>query len=320
MRDNVSFFVRQLVERHIPRDSLRHLRDQLQRVTVSSVKLLRQQNQRLRLRAKLREAYRKRQSERKKDNEKQLIRNINYEGTDSVLRAQERRRMEYGLNWVPYDETNWDRLRDYPIVDYTGVSVETAEVFNKTLSELSEEYLSGITGIRVANPKEIPGATFFAQTQHHDQLSMNELLINPVKCRDKEKMVERIRALSDKGYCVMLPPGAEEQYIAVHEFAHGLLGLKESRKSLVGMDWKKTNRTRRELKAMYKEYMEEIRGIQAEIAELKKSPVLIDLNADPADQMEAFGKLQDAQNRLKTVKISDYSMESADEFMAEAFT
>ena len=149
---------------------------------------------------------------------------------------------------------------------------------------------------------------------------MNELLINPVKCRDREKMVERIRALSDKGYCVMLPPGAEEQYIAVHEFAHGLLGLKESRKSLVGMDWKKTNRTRRELKAMYKEYMEEIRGIQAEIAELKKSPVLIDLNADPAEQMEAFRKLQEAQNRLKTVKISDYSMESADEFMAEAFT
>jgi len=66
--------------------------------------------------------------------------------------------------------------------------------------------------------------------------------------------------------------------------------------------------------------MEEIRGIRAEIAELKKSPVLIDLNANPADQMEAFRKLQDAQNRLKTVKISDYSMESADEFMAEAFT
>lgn len=266
-----------------------------------------------------RKEWRERQIGRKEENEETLIAGINHEGTDSLLEAYDLRRERYGLNLVPADQ-----LRDNPLnnvkVDYTGVSAETAEAFNTTISDLSEEYLSGITQIRVADKKEAFGANFFAQTQHNDAIGQNVLVINPHKCSDAEKMIERIRELSDRGYCVKIPEGMEAQYVATHEFAHGLLDMQETRKSLIGMDWTSTNKARKEIKAMYQEYMDEIRSIEAEIEELRKSPAFTDFNADPAEQMEAFKKLKEAQDRLNSVRISKYSMEDADEFMAEAFT
>ncbi len=266
-----------------------------------------------------RKKWRERQIGRKEETEKALITGINQEGTDSLLEAYDRRREQYELNLVPADQ-----LRDNPLnnvkADYTGVSVETAEAFNTTISDLSKEYMSGITQVKVADKKEAFGANFFAQTQHNDAIGQKVLVINPHKCSDAEKMISRIRELSDKGYCVKIPEGMEAQYVATHEFAHGLLDMQETRKSLIGMDWTSTNKARKEIKAMYQEYMDEIRSIETEIEELRKSPIMADFSADPAEQMEAFKRLKEAQERLESVRISKYSMENADEFMAEAFT
>lgn len=266
-----------------------------------------------------RREWRERQIGRKEENEKSLISGINQEGTDSLLEAYDRRREQYGLNLVPADQLRSNPLNNVT-VDYTGVSVETAEAFNTTISELSEEYLSGITQVRVANPKESFGASFFAKVEANDSIGQRTLLINPHKCKDSERMAERIRALSDAGKCVKIPVGKEREYVATHEFAHGLLNMGEGGKSLVEMDWKKTRGARKEIQAMYKEYMDEIHGIEAEIDELRKSPAFTDFSADPAEQMEAFRKLKEARERLKSIRISEYSMENADEFMAEAFT
>jgi hypothetical protein len=266
-----------------------------------------------------RKEWHERQIGRKEETEKALLAGINQDGTDSLLDAYERRREYYGLNLVPADQLRGNSLNNVK-VDYTGVSVETAEAFNTTISGLSEEYLSGITRVRVADPKEVFGASFFAQTQHNDTIGQNVLVINPYKCSDAEKMIERIRELSDRGYCVKIPEGMEAQYVATHEFAHGLLDMQETRKSLIGMDWKSTNKARREIKVMYQEYMDEIRSIEAEITELRKQPALTDFSASAEEQMEAFRKIKEAQDRLSSVRISEYSMENADEFMAEAFT
>lgn len=266
-----------------------------------------------------RKEWRERQIGRTEESEKTLIAMINQEGTDSLLDAYDQRREHYGLNLVPADQLKGNPLNNVK-VDYTGVSVETAEAFNTTISDLSDEYLSGINQVRVADPKEAFGSSFFAQTQHNDEIGQKVLVINPHKCKDSKKMIERIRELSDKRHCVLIPEGMEAQYVATHEFAHGLLSTQETRKSLIGMDWSGTNRTRRKIKAMYQEYMDEIRSIESEIDELKKSPILSDFNADPAEQMEAFKKLKEAQERLDSVRISKYSMENPDEFMAEAFT
>lgn len=266
-----------------------------------------------------RKEWRERQAGRKEENEKQLIRGINADGASTLAQAYDRRRERYGLNLITGEQMLNNPFGN-AVVDYTGVSVETAQAFNKTLEDLQEEYLSGITEIKVAEKKEVFGATFFARVEADDRIGRRVLIINPHKCQDLNSMVERIRELSAKGHCVKIPEGMEAEYVATHEFAHGLLNMQEHRKSLIGMDWRTTNKASREIKAMYQEYMDEIRSIEAEISELRKQPALSDFSASAEEQMEAFRKLKEAQDRLNSVRISKYSMENADEFMAEAFT
>lgn len=266
-----------------------------------------------------RKEWRERQAGRKEENEKQLIRGINADGASTLAQAYDRRRERYGLNIITGEQMLNNPFGN-AVVDYTGVSVETAQAFNKTLEDLQEEYLSGITEIKVAEKKEVFGATFFARVEADDRIGRRVLIINPHKCQDLNSMVERIRELSAKGHCVKIPEGMEAEYVATHEFAHGLLNMQEHRKSLIGMDWRTTNKASREIKAMYQEYMDEIRSIEAEISELRKQPALTDFSASAEEQMEAFRKIKEAQDRLSSVRISKYSMENADEFMAEAFT
>lgn len=268
-----------------------------------------------------RKEWRERQAGRKEETQKQLINAINVDGAGSLAQAYDRRRQHYGLNTTTGEEMlEAAKFLGQKVVDYTGVSVETAQAFNNTIEELQNEYLSGITKIKVADKKEVFGATFFARVEADDQIGQRVLTINPYKCQDYNSMIERIRELSAKGHCVKIPEGMEAQYVATHEFAHGLLNTQEKRKSLIGMNWRSTNKASREIKAMYQEYMDEIRSIEAEIAELRKQPALTDFSASAEEQMEAFRKIKEAQDRLSSVRISKYSMENADEFMAEAFT
>lgn len=268
-----------------------------------------------------RKEWRERQAGRKEETQKQLINAINVDGAGSLAQAYDRRRQHYGLNTTTGEEMlEAAKFLGQKVVDYTSVSVETAQAFNNTIEELQNEYLSGITKIKVADKKEVFGATFFARVEADDQIGQRVLTINPYKCQDYNSMIERIRELSAKGHCVKIPEGMEAQYVATHEFAHGLLNTQEKRKSLIGMNWRSTNKASREIKAMYQEYMDEIRSIEAEIAELRKQPALTDFSASAEEQMEAFRKIKEAQDRLSSVRISKYSMENADEFMAEAFT
>lgn len=264
--------------------------------------------------------WRERQIGRSEESEKTLITMINQEGTDSLLDAYDRRRESFNLNLVPADDLR--KLSFNPVnADYTGLSVETARAFNTTISNLSEEYLSGITAVKVADPKEMFGASFFAETQHNERIGQKVLVINPLKSKNANKMIERIRILSDKGHCVYIPEGMEAQYVATHEFAHGLLQVgKDVRKDYIGQDLISVNRTRKQIRDLYEEYLDEIRSIEAEISELRKHPALTDFSASVEEQLAALERYGEAVDRLNAVKISDYSMENADEFMAEAFT
>lgn len=266
-----------------------------------------------------RKEWQERRTGRKETDEKKIIEGINQNGTDSLLDAYERRREKYGLNLISAEDLKGSKLNNVT-ADYSGLAVESAEAFNNTLEELQNEYLSGITQIKVADPKETFGATFFARIQANDQVGQRVLVINPHKCKDLDDLVGRIRELSGKGYCAEIAEGMEAEYVATHEFAHGLLNMDKPRKSLIGMNWKSTNKARKDISTMYEEYMAEIKDIEDEISEIKKLPEFTDFNADPKAQIAAFKRLQEAQERLKAVKISKYSMENADEFMAEAFT
>ena len=135
------------------------------------------------------------------------------------------RRERFGLNMTSADDLR--KMGDMnPItVNYNGVSYETARAFDNTIQELSEEYLTGFTKIEVGDKKQFFGANNFATTQHNNAVGQKTLILNPHKTSDYNKMTERIRELSDKGYAVKISEGLEGQYIATHEFAHSLIDL-----------------------------------------------------------------------------------------------
>ena len=249
------------------------------------------------------------------------IKEINENGTESLLNAYEERRKHFGLNVTPASELKKNKLN--PItVNYDGVSLETAKAFESTIQKLSNEYYTGFTKIEVGDKKEFFGTHIFATTQHNNTVGQKALILNPHKTGDYNKMTEKIKELSDKGYAVKIANGLEGQYVATHEFAHSLIDLSGNYKNYVGMDVKQMKCIKKELDSVYDTYKSEVNVLEAaykekELAFLNGSISLdVDMDELAIMQKEAVA----AKEALDEVKISRYSMENADEFMAEAFT
>lgn len=244
---------------------------------------------------------------------------INQIGTDALLKAYEDRRLHFDLNYVPVEDVNrtgWKTV----YTDYTGLSEQTAKAFNDVIVELSDEYYTGVQQIIVGEPKDFFGSGVFASTEHVTTVANKILTINPIKMKDYDKMVERIGELSEKGYCVKLAPEFYDKYIATHEFAHTLIDMKSPLKNYVNLDTRLFGKIRKEINKVYDDYMGEINAIRAEIAELKKNPLMKDMKADVTEQFKLFKQIDEKQKQLDALKISNYSMENVDEFFAEAFT
>lgn len=256
--------------------------------------------------------------------EKERIQELNKKTSETVLDNYETRRVQQGLNLVPAD----DLREQYAVhgnpgsagyVEFSGLSVQTAETVSGTIEKLSQDYVSGLTHIRTGTAEEFFGDPSFAFVQHNDRLGEHELLLNPRKMKNYDRMCERIRKLSDDGKIAYIPEGLEGEYIATHEFAHGFLQVeRDVRKDWIGQDLKRINHTRKEIRDLYEDYMNEVKLLEEEVAKLEADPDF--RSSDIERQLAALERYGEAVDRLNAVKISDYSMENADEFMAEAFT
>lgn len=251
-------------------------------------------------------------SDAQKMNEKESIDALNERTQETLLRNYEERRLNHGLNETPASELQNNPLN--PIkADFKGVSVETAEVFSSTIENLMNEYDSGLTKIVVGDKKEFFGAKAFATTRHNNSVGQKELILNPHKTSDINKLTERIEELSSKGYAVNISEGKASQYIATHEFAHSLIDMESPLKNWVGIDEKPLKQCRKEIKALYAEYTSNVNLLSKKYADAEMKAMF---SVDESD-WEAARKLKEQLNKLK---ISNYSMENADEFFAEAFT
>ena len=207
-------------------------------------------------------------------------------------------------------------------VSYTGVSRETAQAFDTTIRELSEEYLTGFTKIEVGDKKRLFGAKTFATTHHNNLVGQKTLELNPHKTSDYSSLVERVRELSDRGYAVRIAEGMEGRYIATHEFAHSLIDLSGDYKNYIGMDVKKMKGIKKEIDSIFDAYKKEVDILES--AYKAKERAFLDASISLDMDMDELAKLQKealkAKEAYDVVRISKYSMVSADEFMAEAFT
>lgn len=247
------------------------------------------------------------------------IKTYSESSTETLCNAYEARRKHFNLNETPAAELR-ESVFDGLSANYKGVSVETAKAFDETISKLSDEYYTGLTKIEVGDKKKFFGVRQFATTSHNNAVGQKVLTLNPQKTSDFEALKARVRELSDSGYAVNIAEGKEGQYIATHEFAHSLIDMESPLKNYIGYDVAEPKIVRKKIKQLYTDYMNEIKSVEDEIALLKKDPAFTDFSTNVEDQMKVFKKLDDAQKRLSEIKISGYSTENADEFMAEAFT
>ena len=186
----------------------------------------------------------------------------------------------------------------------------------KAMQGLCRDYDTPLGNIRTMSPQEALGNQAFAYVIHNYETDHCEMVINPVKCRDTEKMVDRLKQLRDKGY---IPKGITDEqlpeYIATHEFGHTLLNMQEklqNSRNFVGADYDVLRAARREIEAIYGEYVAEVGRIERE---LKASE--LDFIMNPTE--EAQNKTKKIISEMDGVRISLYSMTNIDEFLAESF-
>ena len=245
---------------------------------------------------------------------------VSADGTAMLANAYEKHRIKNGLKSTPYSELGKGPFNNVK-ANYANLSAESAAAFNDTISELAKEYDTPLQSIRTMDKNEamLSGSTF-ASVVHNYETDTAELRINPIKCKDIEKLKERIKECSKKGYSVKIADDVAEKYIATHEFAHTLINLEQpldNKRNWVNADYGKIRKARKELKAVHDEYMREVQTFTAERDTYNK--VLFDFNSTTEQMQEASVKWKEADEALKRVKLSNYSLTSADEFVAEAF-
>lgn len=231
--------------------------------------------------------------------------------------AYENHRIQNNLLSTPIEE-----LPENSVIDasYKNLSNETAEQFNKTLGTLIGEYDTPLTTVRSMTKEEaFVHHTAFATVYHDYETDTATMLINPVKCKDSEALIKRVQELSEYGYMVKIPAEKAGEYIATHEFAHTILNVGETlndKRNWVGADYDKIRAARKEIEGVYEEYVKEVGKLKKKADDLE----IISLNAKTLEEMEETGNIAiKAYDELNAIKLSDYSLTNADEFIAESF-
>lgn len=240
---------------------------------------------------------------------------VNKKGSALMAKNYESHRLKNSLNSTPYNEME-DFGKRFVGADYGKLPVESASVFNDTIENLLNEYDTPLTNIRMMTMEEkLSHGNAFASVRHNYETDTAELLIHPQKCRDLNKLKSKINDLSARGYCATIPEEVAEKYIVTHEFAHAILNIEQplnNKRNWVNADYSKIKKARKEIEKVHEEYMAEM----GTLTELHKKH---ELEAIMTMDETAWGKAQETARKLKEVKISDYSMESPDEFLAESF-
>lgn len=246
---------------------------------------------------------------------KPTIEDINAKGSQILGNTYEKHRTKNGLTSVPYDELG-DSVEKIVSANYGKMSSEAATVFNDTISELTNEYDTPLQRIRTMTRNEFVGnSSSFAFVAHDYTVDSAELVINPAKCKDLDELTDRIKELSKRGYCVKIPDEVARKYVATHEFAHTLINLEQPLKNStnwLGADYDKIRKARKEINGVYERYMSDVEVLTKKNKDAGYMAII-----DASE--ETWKVAREAKEALEAVKLSDYSLQSADEFMAEAF-
>lgn len=249
------------------------------------------------------------------------VEELNKRTTNALGSAYENHRIINKTTSVPLKDLGEDN--DIIKANYGNLSMESATAFSDTIENLMKEYDTPLTTIRPMKKEEyfeLSGA--FAGVTHNYTVDSAELVINVTKCKDYDKLVNRIRTLSDDGYCVKVLPEKFDSYIATHEFSHTILNMQNklnNKTNWVSADYDKIRNARKEIENLYKSYINKLSEIDSKVKdyESKIFEYMMDGKEAPVEIEKLYNKYYDEYQELI---ISEYSLANSDEFMAEAFT
>jgi hypothetical protein len=228
--------------------------------------------------------------------------------------AYEYSRKMNNLNLVPADKIDMDKV--YPI-NYGNLSDETVTSFSNTISQLMGEYDTSLREIRVMTKEEFMVLqNAFASVTHDYSMASSTLLLNPKKMKNYDDLIKRLKENVESGYIVDIPDNKMGEYVATHEFAHSLLGMKDklsNKSNFTQMDYVPINQARKEIEKLYNDYLSELKPLQEAYDSLSEEYFTT------FDEAIAE-KIVNVEDKLRELKISNYSLENSDEFLAEAFT
>lgn len=237
------------------------------------------------------------------------IEQVNERGTKGIEKIVDNRIDSQNLNLVKPKDISKSAINPYS-VDLTGIEAKNADVIVDTVEELSGKYKTTIQGYRTGKKGEFFGRSgIFATTEYNSTTASSDIVFNKAKVDD----IDRIKELSQKGWSIKVREGLEDRYIVTHEFAHTVVpNTTIPLKNYVGYDIKPQQSARRELNSLFGEYKEKVQGLQKEYKQTEFNFIMGDVSAGE--------KARALKSQLDSIKISDYSLENVDEFMAEAFT
>lgn len=226
--------------------------------------------------------------------------------------AYEHHRIENGLRSVAAD----DLPSDFFATDIGNIDERVATTYAKALKELVDEYDTTLCKMTVMSRDEYAILKNTFATTHHDYtVDTATIKLNPVKMSDYEKLVARIAELMENGYAARVSQEYIDRYIITHEFAHTLFDMQTpltSKTNWVDADYDKIRSARSEIKGIYEEYIAELGRLEKQKKSLEMEYIMG--NADAGEKARQISK------EISSIKISRYSMENPDEFLAEAFT
>ena len=238
-----------------------------------------------------------------------------YDLQEELVNAYEYHRTANNLNVASYEELQEKGIN---IITANLGKMSTKDLFTETLADLMRKYDTPLQKVRLMDEMEVKlfHRNAFAGVSHNYEMGSAEMFINPIKCANGTKLVDRIKELCETGYAVQVRKDDYGKYVATHEFAHTLIGMRDrldSKRNFVGEDYAKVNKVRTEINGIFSEYKAELANLNANYKAAEKA-FMIELDAEAGERAKEY------KRQYNALKISDYSLENVDEFMAEAFT
>lgn len=189
------------------------------------------------------------------------------------------------------------------------------------IDDLGNRYYSPLTKLTVMDKTDSLLSHAFAVVNHQWGLGSAEMRINPLKVTDSGR--KHIFELSQKGYCVKFAAGDEIKYVITHEYGHSLLNIGEKlpgkAQNFALVDFTAVKKARKEIEPIWDEYCNTVQAAKDNYDKIRK-PIETKMIFGTGEVTDADREaIATAKKKYDSIKISDYSLTNADEFVAECF-